>query len=99
MRSLEQESTRSLSHLAGATAVANQLGPRASSFVHRAPLATNDEHDRLAAANSAGHGLLALGLAMLLSVGTAIIGALLAVRGKEQHPHVTAPYPVATVET
>jgi hypothetical protein len=84
---------------AGATEVANQLGPRASSFVQRAPLATNAEHDRLAAAKSAGQGLLALGLAILLSLGTAIIGALLAVRGRENRPHVTAPYPIPPVET
>ena len=84
---------------AGATAVANQLGARASSFVHRAPLATNDEHDRLAAAKSAGHGLLALGLAILMSIGTAILGALLAVKAREDRPHVTAQYPVPTVET
>lgn len=83
---------------AGATEVANQLGPRASSFVHRAPLATTAEHDQLAAAESAGHGLLALGLAILMSVGTAILGALLAVRGKDERPHVTAPYPVPTSE-
>jgi len=84
---------------AGATAVANELGPRASSFVHRAPLATNEEHDRLAAAKSAGHGLLALGFAILMSVGTAILGALLAVRDRAERPHVTAPYPIPPVET
>lgn len=84
---------------AGAAAVANQLGPRASSFIYRAPLATNGEHDRLLAAKTAGAGLLALGLAILLSAGTAILGALLAVRGRDHRPHVTAPYPVPTVET
>jgi hypothetical protein len=87
---------------AGATEVANQLGPRASSLIHQVPLATANEHDRMAAAEATGKGLLTLSLAMLLSIGTAIAGALVAMRSlfdrdrHGNHPHTTAPYPVAT---
>jgi len=86
---------------AGATDVANQLGPRASALVMRTPLATTHERDALQAAETTGHGLLALSIAMLLSIGTAILGAMLAlrnIRGRDVRPHTTAPYPVATPE-
>ena len=86
---------------AGATAVANQLGPRASALVTRTPLATTQEHDAMQAAETTGHGLLALSIAMLLSIGTAILGALVAQRNlfrRDVRPHTTAPYPVATPE-
>ena len=87
---------------AGATALANQLGPRASALVHGTPLATAAEHDAMLAAENTGKGLLALSIAMLLSIGTAIAGALLAFRTlfheREHAPvhHTTAPYPVTT---
>src|SRR5205085_12668915 len=79
----------------GATAVANQLGPRASALVQHTPLATAQEHDALQAARTTGHGLLALSISMLLSIGTAILGALLAMRDTfKNRPHTTAQYPV-----
>lgn len=90
---------------AGATEVANQLGPRASALIQRVPLATSHEREALQAAESTGHGLLALAIAMLLSIGTAILGAMLALRNifrgerndRDLRPHTTAPYPVTTV--
>lgn len=88
----------------GATAVANQLGPRASALVRQVPLATAAEHDAMQAAENTGKGLLTMAVAMLLSIGTAILGALLAFKtllgkrdGVEVH-HTTAPYPVTTPE-
>ena len=92
----------------GATAVANQLGPRASALVRQVPLATAAEHDAMQAAETTGKGLLTLAIAMLLSIGTAILGALLAFktlfhnrdgeRVVEVRHHTTAPYPVTTPE-
>ena len=83
---------------AGATRVVDQLGSRASGIVSTAATPTPAEHDAMFAAEKAGKGLLALGLAMLLSVITAIAGALMALRSEEQRraPHTTAPYPVST---
>ncbi len=91
---------------AGATDVANQLGPRASALVMRMPLATSNEREAMQAAETTGHGLLALSIAMLLSIGTAILGAMLALRNRfrgdrsdrrdDGRPHTTAPYAAVT---
>jgi hypothetical protein len=67
----------------------------------RTPLATSYEHDRMQAAEATGHGLLALSIAMLLSIGTAILGSMLALRNifrRDVRPHTTAPYAVVTPE-
>jgi hypothetical protein len=59
------------------------------------------------AAENTGKGLLTLAVAMLLSIGTAILGALLAFKTlfgdrepvvEVRHHHTTAPYPVTTPE-
>jgi hypothetical protein len=82
---------------AGATRVVDQLGSRAEGIVQMAATPTPDEHDRMFAMEKAGKGLLAFGVAMLLSVVTAIAGALVALRDRDERrgPHTTAPYPVA----
>lgn len=82
---------------AEATRVVDQLGPRAAGIVTMAATPTPAEHAAMLAMEKAGKGLLALGVAMLLSVVTALAGALLALRTDEQRrqPHTTAPYPVA----
>jgi hypothetical protein len=89
--------------------VATQLGPRAQSLAQRMPAATPTEHDAMDAAKNAGKGLLALAVSILLSIGTAILGAMLALRrfGKdkddrgreirEREVHTTAPYPATPV--
>lgn len=86
-----------------AAEVANLLGPRAEGLVGRASAVTPAQHDALAAAERTGQGLLSLGVAILLSIGTAILGALLALGrfGKRDRdddatrrgPYTTAPYP------
>ncbi len=83
---------------ANATRVVDQLGSRAAMMVASAARPTPAEHAAMSATEKAGKGMLALGVAMLLSVVTAIGGALMAVRGDERRraPHTTAPYPVAT---
>lgn len=83
---------------AGATRVVDQLGSRAAGIVTLAATPTPAEHDAMYAAEQAGKGMLALGVAMLLSVVTAIAGALIALRNEDRRrgPHTTAPYPVAT---
>lgn len=83
----------------GATRVVDQLGSRAPGIVAMAATPTPAEHDAMLAAEKAGKGLLALALAMLLSVVTAIAGAFIALRTDEPRrraPHTTAPYPVTT---
>ncbi|MGE3761284.1 MAG: hypothetical protein AB7L94_03380, partial [Kofleriaceae bacterium] len=82
-----------------ATRVVDQLGSRAPGIVAVAATPTPAEHDAMLAAEKAGKGLLALALAMLLSVVTAIAGAFIALRTDEPRrraPHTTAPYPVTT---
>lgn len=84
---------------AGATRVVDQLGSRAMGIVTLAATPTPAEHDAMYAAEQAGKGVLALGLAILLSAITAIAGALVALRNNEENrrgPHTTAPYPVTT---
>lgn len=46
----------------------------------------------MARAKEAGKGFLTLGVAILLSIGTAILGALVGLRTFERRPHTTAPY-------
>ncbi len=60
--------------------VADMLGPRAEGLIHRSPAATPQQHDALKAAESTGKGLLALAISILLSLGTAILGAILALK-------------------
>lgn len=92
-----------------AAEVATQLGPRAQSLVTRAGRVTPDEHAALQAAETTGKGLLSLALAILLSLGSAILGAMIALKqfGKrgdgdrdrvvtDRTPHTTAPYPTTT---
>jgi len=85
--------------------VVSELGSRAEGLATRADRATPAEHDAIAAAESAGKGLLALGLAILLGIGTAILGALAALRSfrdsnrRDGEIHTTAQYPVATPVT
>jgi hypothetical protein len=90
-----------------ASAVVTQLGPRTESLVQRATAVTPAEHDAMKAAETTGKGLLSLGSVILLSIGTAILGALLALqrfgkRGdqdradRERVPHTTAPYPTTS---
>jgi hypothetical protein len=68
-----------------------------SAVIHGGPIAATT-HDALLAIEKSGKGLLALGVSMMLSVVTAIAGALMALRTEEQRrpPHTTAPYPVQT---
>jgi hypothetical protein len=82
---------------AEATRVIDQLGPRAATIVRMAATPTPAEHATMFAMEKAGKGLLALAVAMLLSVVTVIAGALVALRGDDRRRHVntTAPYPVA----
>jgi predicted nucleic acid-binding protein len=63
-----------------ATSVVTELGPRAAGLAVHADRATPQEHDAMNAAETAGKGMLALGLSLLFSIGTAILGALLALR-------------------
>ncbi|MBA3456099.1 MAG: hypothetical protein H0T42_23575 [Deltaproteobacteria bacterium] len=63
-----------------AAAVATELGPRTNTIATRASRSTPQEHDAMNAAENAGKGLLALGMAILLGIGTSILGALLAMR-------------------
>lgn len=91
--------------------VATQLGPRAAGLAQRAPAATAREHDAIDAAKNAGKGLLTLAISILLSIATAILGSLLALRrfGKdkddrgrevrERDVHTTAPYPAQSPTT
>jgi hypothetical protein len=81
---------------ADATRVVDQLGSRAPGLVAVAATPTPAEHDAMFAANRAGKGMLALGISMLLSVVTALAGALIAMREapRRREPHTTAPYPV-----
>jgi hypothetical protein len=82
---------------AAATRVVDQLGSRAESIVTMSVTPTPTEHGHLFAMEKAGKGLLALGVSMLLSLVTAIAGALIALRNEERRvPHTTAPYPVQT---
>lgn len=83
---------------AEATRIVDQLGPRAAGIVNMAVTPTPAEHDVMMALENAGKGLLALALALILSVVTAIGGALVALRSDEQQRrqvNTTAPYPVA----
>ncbi len=81
---------------AQATRVVDSLGSRAPGIVAMAATPTPAEHDTMYAMEKAGKGLLALALAMMLSVVTAIAGALMAMRNDERRRqvHTTAPYPV-----
>ncbi len=90
--------------------VADQLGPRAEDLVGRS-VVTPAQHDAMSAAEATGKGLLALAISILLSLGTAILGAVLALRrfGRDRDDrtdaaprdregrevHTTAPYPTA----
>ncbi len=94
---------------AGATDVANQLGARAANLTERIPLATPVEHDAMSRAENTGKGLLTLSLAILLSIGSAILGSMIAMRrrdhgrhhddrGEGRVVHTTAQYPVTTTD-
>ena len=61
-------------------AVATELGSRVTTIAQRATRSTPQQHDAMNAAEMAGKGLLALGVAILLGLVTAFGGALLAVR-------------------
>jgi hypothetical protein len=90
---------------AGATDVANQLGARAANLTERIPLATPVEHDAMSRAEDTGKGLLTLSIAILLSIGSAILGSMIAMRRRDHEDdrgdhrvHTTAPYPVTTTD-
>ncbi len=89
---------------AGATDVANQLGARAANLTERIPLATPIEHDAMSRAEDTGKGLLTLSIAILLSIGSAILGSMIAMRRRDhenhgdRRVHTTAPYPVTTTD-
>ena len=78
---------------AEATRVVDQLGSRAAGLVTMAATPTPMEHDVMRGLEKAGKGLLALGLAMLISIATAVAGALIALRADDR-TRMTAPYPV-----
>ena len=94
-----------------AAAVVIELGPQADVIATRAVRPTPEEHDAMNAAETAGKGLLALGMAILLGIGTSILGAMLAMRRRSDDGgnrnvrevpvrdvpvHTTAPYPPVT---
>jgi len=100
-------------HLAAKTAltrdeakvVVGELGSRADGLATAADRATPAEHDAISAAESAGKGLLAMGIAILFGIGTAILGAIVALRSfrdrnrRDGEVYTTAPYPVTTPVT
>ena len=96
---VEQLDKRTALNEKEATEVANHLGPRVEELVGRAHRTTPAEFATLRAMENTGKGMLALSLSILLGIGTAILGAILALRplGRdERNPHITAPYPIPT---
>jgi len=79
--------------------VVSELGSRAEGLATRADRATPEEHDAMKAAEAAGKGLLAMAIAILLGIGTAILGAIVALRTfgdrnrRDGEVYTTAPYP------
>jgi hypothetical protein len=63
-----------------AAAVVTELGPRADIIATHAARPTPMEHAAMNAAETAGKGLFALGIAIILGIGTSILGAMLAMR-------------------
>lgn len=89
-----------------AAQVATQLGPRTEALLQRMGVVRPAEHDALKAMERTGQALLSLGAAILLAIGSALLGSLLAVhafgRGgtgarREGEVHTTAPYPATTI--
>lgn len=60
--------------------VATELGSRIDTIAARATRSSPAEHDVMNAAETAGKGLLAFGLAILVGIATAMLGAMLALR-------------------